>query len=176
MIAGGEVDGSQSELTEVVELVKTNSTPSFGQLPSARWGDVGAMFGNAPILCGGYDGSSYLDSCISFQNSQWSQSHSMNEKRESAAGVQINSTTFWILGGHTGTSYPDTTEFIIEGQTNGVPGPKLPDEDDGSVGQPGEESKVGNTSQGNGGSQTQSRGGVRGGPDRLRPAPHGRGR
>ena len=50
----------------------------------------------------------------------------MNEKRESAAGVQINSTTFWILGGE--SAYPVThasTEFIIQGQTNGVPGPNL---------------------------------------------------
>ena len=87
MIAGGRLDGRNLR-TEVVELVKTNSTPSFGQLPSRRDGAVGAMFGNAPILCGGY-GSSYLDSCISFQNSQWSQSHSMNKKREYPAGVFI---------------------------------------------------------------------------------------
>ena len=78
MIAGGwRIDGG-SELTEVVELVKTNSIPSYGQLPSNREAAVGIMFGNAPILCGGFDGYSYLDSCISFQNSQWSQTHSMN--------------------------------------------------------------------------------------------------
>ena len=89
MIAGGLVDGTPDEMTEVVELVKTNSTPSFGQLPSTRAHAVGAMFGNAPIICGGWDGSSKLDSCISFQNSLWSQSHSMTEKRKAAAGVQI---------------------------------------------------------------------------------------
>ena len=89
LIAGGDVDGGPQELTEVVELINTNSTPSFGQLPSARRGAVGAMFGNAPIICGVIYGSSYLDSCISFQNSQWSQSHSMTEKRKTAAGVQI---------------------------------------------------------------------------------------
>ena len=85
------------------------------------------MFGNSPILCGGThkSGSSYFDSCISFQNFQWSQSHSMNEKRSFPAGVQINSTTFWILGGFDGAVL-DSTEFIILGQTNGVPGPKLP--------------------------------------------------
>ena len=120
LIVGGSV------LTEVVELVKTNSTPSFGQLPSLRYNAVGAMFGNAPILCGGRDGSSYLDTCISYQNSQWSQSHSMNEKQSYPAGVQINSTTFWILGGYNnGSSLLDSTEFIIKGQTNGVPGPKI---------------------------------------------------
>ena len=112
----------------VVELVKTNSTPSFGQLPSIRVEAVGAIFGNTPIICGGYDYGSYYDfadTCISYQDSQWTQSHSMNEERLSAAGVQINSTTFWILGGDSG-SLLDSTEFIIEGQTNGVLGPKLP--------------------------------------------------
>ena len=84
------------------------------------------MFGNAPILCGGYDGSgNYLDTCISYHDSEWSQSHSMVRKRYIAAGVQINSTTFWILGGKDGYVL-DSTEFIIQGQTNGDSGPKLP--------------------------------------------------
>ena len=104
----------------------------FGQLPSARVGAVGAMFGNAPIICCGYDGfgsPSYLDTCIYYQESRWSQSHSMIHKRMHAAGVQINSTTFWILGGQNiqnQLEISDTTEFIIQDQTNGIPGPKLP--------------------------------------------------
>ena len=112
-------------MTEVVEYVETTSTPSFGQIPTQRDFAVGAMFGNAPILCGGYDEIDTFDSCISFQNSQWSQSHSMDKKRFYPAGVQINSTTFWILGGFN-EAVLDSTEFIIQGQTNGVPGPKLP--------------------------------------------------
>ena len=99
LIAGGSFNFNLHDVTEVVELVNTNSTPSFGHLPSTRWAPVGAMFGNVPILCGGWHFGTYYDSCISFQNSQWSPSHSMNEKRRDAAGVQINSTTFWILGG-----------------------------------------------------------------------------
>ena len=112
--------------TEVVELTKTNSTPSFGKLPSYRRDAVGAMFGNAPIICGGSHSITEFDSCISYGDSQWSQSHSMKEKRQYSAGVQINSTTFWILGGDNGISSLDSTEFIIDGQTNGVSGPKLP--------------------------------------------------
>lgn len=142
LIAGGCFDGSSTdhknciptEMTEVVDFAKTNSAPSFGQLPARRQGAVGAMIGNAPLLCGGcvefIDGP-YFDSCISYQNSQWSQSHSMNKKRAFPAVVQINSTTLWILGGSeqysSNTDFAsDTTEFIIKGQTNGVPGPKLP--------------------------------------------------
>ena len=128
LIAGGSVDGASYTVTEVVDLVETSSTPSFGQLPSERIEAVGTMFGNAPLLCGGYDGpSSRLDTCISYhQDSEWSKSHFMVTKRSSAAGVKVSSTTFWILGGSDGSSLLDSTEFIIQGQTNGVPGPKLP--------------------------------------------------
>ena len=140
MIAGGRDYHTPWKMTEVFDSFKTNSTLSFGHLPSSRIGAVGAMLGSTPILCGGCEYSdvsycsehSFSDSCISFQNSQWSQSHSMNKKRMSAAGVQVNSGTFWILGGlssgseNHGGSLLDSTEFIIQGQTNGVPGPKLP--------------------------------------------------
>ena len=124
MIAGGFIDYA---LTEVVEFTKNHSTPSFGQLPSTRAGAVGAMFGNAPIICSGRDGfNNYLDSCISFKNSQWSLSHSMKKKRFYPAGVQINSTTVWILGGEFSWNYLDSTEFIVQGQSKAIPGPKLP--------------------------------------------------
>ena len=133
LITGGYAPGYPSdeiprdELTEVVELVKTNCpTPSFGRLPSRRDGGVGTMFGNVPVLCGGIGDETSLLDCISFKNSQWSQSHSMNEIRDYTTGVQINSTTFWILGGGHHSETTDSTEFIIQGQTNGIPGPKLP--------------------------------------------------
>ena len=66
MIAGGYVDGAPNESTEVVELVKSNSTPSFGQLPSEQENAVGTMLDNATLLCGGSNGPSYLDMCISY--------------------------------------------------------------------------------------------------------------
>ena len=121
--------------TEVVELVKTVSAPSFGQLPQCPlcyYGVVGTLFGNAPLLCGGHNiySNMYLDTCISYhQGSEWSQSQSMVQARGYAAGVKLNSTTFWILGGQDGSirnGYLNTTEFIIRGQTNGVLGPYLP--------------------------------------------------
>ena len=125
LIAGGNVNGASNEMTEVVEYleIETTSTPSFGELPSVRGGAVGFMFDDTPIICGGYG----LDDCISYQDSQWSKTHLMVWKRKYAAGIQINSTTFWILGGFNyGNPSLDSTEFIIQGQTNGVPGPKLP--------------------------------------------------
>ena len=62
------------------------------------------MFGNVPTLCGGNDNYHHsFDSCISFQNSKWSQSHYMTVRRANTAGVQINSTTIlesWLFGLH----------------------------------------------------------------------------
>ena len=125
MIAGSDAS------TEVVELVKTNSPPSFGQLPSGTnyGGAVGGMLGTAPLICGG--GSPNGNSnCIIFQNSQWIHHLWMNDARRDAAGVQINSTTFWILGGvniqQGDIYYLRSTEFIIQDQTKAVPGPDLP--------------------------------------------------
>ena len=124
LLAGGSVGGVVDEMTEVIDLVETDSTPSFGQLPSKRKGAVGTMLGNAPLLCGGYN----RDTCISYHqdSKRWIQSQTMVSKRDNAAGVKINSTSFWILGGDDGSSNMDSTEFIIQGQTNGIPGPKLP--------------------------------------------------
>ena len=126
MIAGG--DGRFLLKTEVVHLTKSDSTLSFGHIPHQRYGAAGAMFANGPILCGGENGAlDYFNSCISFQNSKWSKSHSMRSKKGFPAGVLINSTTFWILGGiYHIADHQDTTEFIIQDQTNGVPGPRLP--------------------------------------------------
>ena len=53
----------------------------------------------------------------------------MNEQRWMPAGVQVNSTTLWILGGYggyNGNPYSNNTEFIFQGQTNGTLGPQLP--------------------------------------------------
>ena len=137
-MAGGKVKNASNELTEVVEYVKTASTPSFVQLPSQRNHAVGAMFDNAPIICGGYYPGypgpfKFLDECISYQDSKWIQSHTMGKKREKLAGVQINTNTFWILGRYSSSahhvsdgSFLSSTEFIIQGKNNGVPGPELP--------------------------------------------------
>ena len=59
--------GGLNELTEVVDLFKNISTPSFGELPSPQSSAVGAMLVNAPILCGGshWDGSEKtFDTCL----------------------------------------------------------------------------------------------------------------
>ena len=135
LVARYLIIGGLKTMTEVLEmdLISSRSTPSYGELPDRRRYSVGAIFDNDPIICGGQTHEYKIyDTCISFQNSQWKQSHSMNEMRTYAAGVQINSTAFWILGGQYYSLscycsvYLDSTEFIFQGQSNGVPGPKLP--------------------------------------------------
>ena len=129
------VVGGNHETIEVVELINSNSTPSFGELPTQRWGTVGGILGNALIVCGGGYLQDMFDTCLTFDRNQWNESHSMNEKRRFAAGVGINSTTFWILGGWntSGTKsfnssdfFLYSTEFIVDGQAVGVPGTDLP--------------------------------------------------
>ena len=70
-------------MTEVVDLEKSNSKSNFyGTLPLKKMGydfgngengNVGAMLGGAPIICGGKYG---LSDCLTFNNSHWISSHS----------------------------------------------------------------------------------------------------
>ena len=50
----------------------------------------------------------------------------MTTKRESAASVQLNSTTMWILGGHNDDGRLDSTEFLRADSSVGIEGPKMP--------------------------------------------------
>ena len=122
MIVGGNGIG-----TEVFQFIESNSTTNYGELTEQRYAAFGAILGDVPILCGGnyppYNGA-YTD-CITFENSKWDTSHLLTEHRVISAGVQINYTSIWILGG--GNSfYLNSTEFIIQGISNGIPGPTLP--------------------------------------------------
>ena len=101
--------------TEVIDVSNSNITKSFGNLPDARFFPLGGLLGSSPIICGGSD-----KSCISFRESQWTQTHTTTI-RGASASVQVNATTIWILGG-----YGDTTEFIGIDSSVGIPGPKLP--------------------------------------------------
>ena len=120
--------GKFTNSTDVVEYPETNDDPpSYGKIPQFRGQAIGAMLDTTPIVCGGISNYEIMNDCIAFQNGQWSVSHTMQRNRLIPAGVKINSTTFWILGGFTyPVSLTSSTEFIIQGQTNGVPGPDHP--------------------------------------------------
>ena len=126
MIVGGNGVG-----TEVFQFIVSNSIPLYGELPEERYDAVGTIFGDSPVLCGGKTqgegNGDYHDNCITFVNSTWDKSHLLTENRVYSAGVQINYTTFWILGGGASSYYlSNTTEFIVQGKPNGIPGPTLP--------------------------------------------------
>ena len=113
--------------TEVFQFIKSNSTTNYGKLTGQRYDSVGGILDDIPILCGGnrppYNGG-YND-CITYENSTWEPSHLLTEHRSYSAGVQINDTSFWILGGGD-SSYLNSTEFIIKDNSNGISGPTLP--------------------------------------------------
>ena len=96
-------------------------------IPEERQDAVGAFLNDQPIICGGADGNyrNTYETCLTFQNSRWSQTHKLTTRRWGAASVLLNETTLWILGGY-GNGYLDSTEFININERNGIPGKKLP--------------------------------------------------
>ena len=104
LIVGGLNFGLQPQYgltTEVIDLSKSNVTYSFGDIPELRFPVLGGRLGSSPIICGG----STIDvSCMMFQQSQWTQTHTMTIPRDMAASVQLNATTLWILGGGYGSA------------------------------------------------------------------------
>ena len=123
------VGGRDVKATEVLDFSNSNLTkPSFGVIPEVRRYAVGAYLNDQPILCGGNDGDyrNAYDTCLTFHNSKWSQTHKLTTTRSEAASVLLNETTLWILGGFGNIFNLDSTEFINFNEPNGIPGKKLP--------------------------------------------------
>ena len=105
--------------TEVVDLSDTSKSCEASGI-SFRYGSVGEILGNTPIICGGY-GDDYLKECLVFGTSKVI---TMNNKRIFSSSVALNTSMLWIMGGYDG-NYLDSTEFVT---TDGaVNGPKLPE-------------------------------------------------
>ena len=123
MIVGGNGVG-----TEVFQFIKSNCTINYGELTGQQYKAVGGLLGDVPILCGGEQPNYYgaYNDCITFENSTWESSHLLTENRVYSAGVQINNTSFWILGGYDYPFHLNSTEFIIQRNSNGISGPMLP--------------------------------------------------
>ena len=120
------VGGEGVKATEVLDFSNSNLTkPSFGVIPETRRYAVGAYLNDQPIICGGHDGDyrNAYDTCLTFDNSRWSQTHKLTTRRTWAASVLLNETTLWILGG---VGDLDSTELINANEENGIPGKELP--------------------------------------------------
>lgn len=132
VVGGRDVKGYNSTATEVLDFSNSNLTkPSFGEIPETRDVAVGAYLNDQPILCGGDDGdfrNPAYDTCLTFRNSRWSQTHKLTTGRRAAVSVQLNETTLWILGGGGGggRNLLNSTEFINVNNQNGIPGKELP--------------------------------------------------
>ena len=113
--------------TEVIDVQSnSNVKSSFGQTPSQRKRAVGGLIGFTPIICGGEDNKFHdEESCFTYNQSQWTKTHTMTTKRYGASSVQLNDTTLWIVGGENGTKL-DSSEFVGLDSTVPNPGPKLP--------------------------------------------------
>ena len=55
------------------------------------------MRGLPVIICGGDDEENPYDTCLTFHNSKWSQTHKLTTKRTHAACVILNDTTLWCM-------------------------------------------------------------------------------
>ena len=111
------------------QICPTNSTINYGELTGKRYKAVGGLLGDVPILCGGEQPNYYgaYNNCITFENSTWESSHLLTENRVYSAGVEINNTSCWILGGGNDLeSHLNSTEFIIQENSNGISRPMLP--------------------------------------------------
>ena len=122
LIVGGITNGAVQRTTQVINVANTNITNSFGNIPEGRFTTVGGLLGSSPIICGGFNDLS----CLTFQQSQWTQTHTLTIPRFGSASVQVNSTTLWLIGGYDYIGDGDTTEFIGIDSSVGIPGPKLP--------------------------------------------------
>ena len=97
LIVGGETD--ENDLTtEVIDVPSKSNvvTSPFGEIPSERIYAVGGLIGSTPIICGGYDIFKDQDSCFTYNQFQWTKTHTMTTKRSYASSVQLNATTLWI--------------------------------------------------------------------------------
>ena len=130
LIVGGYTGDDGNDLaTEIIDMQSNSDVTSlFGEIPSKRRLAVGGLIGSTPIICGGYDSDlEDQDSCFTYNQSQWTKTHTMTTKRHSASSVQLNSTTLWIVGGgNDDDDYLDSSEFVGLDSTVGQPGPKLP--------------------------------------------------
>ena len=108
---------------EVLDFENSTFVPEFGKLPSAHPRSVGGLISDTMIICGKRPAT---ESCQTFKDQKWTETHTMTSKRDWHASVQLDSERIWILGGNDGNSNLDTTEFIQLDRTVGTPGPKLP--------------------------------------------------
>lgn len=94
LLGGLNSDGYSNAATVFNKELNCNPLKN---LPVSFDAAVGAFTGE-PLVCGGYNGSSFLEKCFKYQSDNWFHFASLQTNRRSAAGVVLNSGTFWVTG------------------------------------------------------------------------------
>ena len=116
-------------ISEVIDMDNTNYECSPLHSMSTRSNAIGSLLSNQPLVCGGLknhsDPSQVFQDCSNIANSE--KNIQMIEKRYSMAGVKLNETTIWIVGGLDNRGVPlKSTEFINAENMKSTKGPDLP--------------------------------------------------
>jgi hypothetical protein len=86
--------------------------PNF---PAKVHGATGGLgFKGNPIICGGYQNSTFSKSCYCFENNKWIPSQSMNSERYYAAAAQLQDGKLLVTGGYTGSDYLNSFEMLTQ--------------------------------------------------------------
>ena len=99
---------------------KCNNWPDF---PIGVEGATGGLIGDTVIICGGYDGGSYVDECYSLTSEKATLVTHMSVGRYSAASIVLNDNTLWVTGGYYYGSLASTEYVTVTGT---MLGPDLP--------------------------------------------------
>ena len=95
---------------------------NWPDLPISVYGATGGLIGDTVIICGGSDGSSFVDECYGLTSEEATLVTQMSVERHNAASIVINDNTLWVTGGY----HPPlaSTEYVTK--TGTMPGPDLP--------------------------------------------------
>ena len=121
---GDNSDGTQTT-SEIVDLTvkggnMCNKWPKFPIGVSVVTGD---LIGNAAIICGGRNASSYINECYSLTSEKATLVTQMSVGRLYTASIVFNDNTLWITGGFNGTLLVSTEYVTVTGT---IFGPNLP--------------------------------------------------
>ena len=106
-----------------------NSLSCQNLAPFAKmaFGATGALVEGVPLICGGgyYPSGSYYDECYQITKLMTSLVTNMKSKRRYAASVVLDNNKLWVMGGHDGSTYLSSTEYVQIG-AGSTSGPDLP--------------------------------------------------
>lgn len=135
MVVGGKLfNGSYITDAEVIDLSAGGTTCEKPDDYPARNGHMVATYHNgAPLVCGGFDGSFFVDDCYAYllggEDEGWARTQfDLRDQRGFAAGSRMPDTGDFFVSGGSGTASSDsTTEVLDAGSSNFRGGPGLPE-------------------------------------------------